>query len=327
MIKIIAMRHGEAKHNLEDKLSSSDSLVWGLTRKGIEEVERSSVKLQKENIDFIISSPIPRAMQTAQIVAHEIGFQVKDVQTDERLKEPSFGDMEGKTYTDFYSLFKSHQEAFALGAPHGETGNEVFNRISECLDELASNPNYDDKTVLLVTHGFVICHISKYFLGKFEEIPPYAEYMIFNLKQHGERMKEFCFGIIPLRRKENGWEVLLVKHNKGHWGFPKGHPCREETPEQIACREVYEETGLSVMRFFQTHPLIEEYTIREEEKSIDKTVTYFLAEVKGEMNLLEKEVCESRWLSLDDAMELLTFDEAKKICLDAKNILSSLPVS
>ena len=71
--------------------------------------------------------------------------------------------------------------------------------------------------------------------------------------------KEFCFGIIPLKRKEESWEVFLVKHNKGHWGFPKGHSLLEETPEQIACREVYEETGLSVTNFLQVSPLTEKY--------------------------------------------------------------------
>jgi arsenate reductase len=56
--------------------------------------------------------------------------------------------------------------------------------------------------------------------------------------------EEACFGVIPVRHKENGWEVLLVKHNKGHWGFPKGHPSPNETPYQVAERELLEETGL-----------------------------------------------------------------------------------
>ena len=136
-------------------------------------------------------------------------------------------------------------------------------------------------------------------------------------------MQESCFGIIPIKHKGKGWEVLLIKHNKGHWGFPKGHPSKGESPEQIACRELYEETGLSVAKFLQVHPLIEEYVVHEENKTIEKTVTYFLAEVEGEIHLLKKEISESKWLSFDDALKFLTFDEARKICLDAKTILNS----
>jgi 8-oxo-dGTP pyrophosphatase MutT (NUDIX family) len=134
--------------------------------------------------------------------------------------------------------------------------------------------------------------------------------------------KEFCFGIIPLKRKDNDWEVFLVKHNKGHWGFPKGHSLREETPEQIACREVFEETGLSVTKFLQVSPLTEKYIFQDENKTIDKSVTYFLAEVKGDVKLLNKEVCDSKWVSFDEALELLTFEQAKEVCIEAMKILN-----
>jgi bis(5'-nucleosidyl)-tetraphosphatase len=136
--------------------------------------------------------------------------------------------------------------------------------------------------------------------------------------------KRYCFGIIPIKHNGLDWEVLLVKHNKGHWAFPKGHPLKDETPEQIACREVYEETGLSVDKFFQVCPLIEEYTFFEADKKIEKVVTYFIAEVRGEVTLLKKELCDSQWLSFDAAAELISFDQSRQVCLKAREILSIL---
>ena len=41
-------------------------------------------------------------------------------------------------------------------------------------------------------------------------------------------------------------EVLLIKHNKGHWDFPKGHMEEGETEKQTAVREVKEETHMDV---------------------------------------------------------------------------------
>jgi bis(5'-nucleosidyl)-tetraphosphatase len=127
-------------------------------------------------------------------------------------------------------------------------------------------------------------------------------------------MKEFCFGIIPLRWKDNNWEVFLVQHNKGHWGFPKGHSLREESPEQIACREFFEETGLSVEKFLQVCPIIEEYSFIEENKKTEKIVTYFIARVRGNINLLEREVCDFKWLSFDEAANLITFEQSRQVC-------------
>ena len=40
-------------------------------------------------------------------------------------------------------------------------------------------------------------------------------------------------------------KILLVHHNLGHWGMPKGHVELGETDIDAAMREVFEETGIS----------------------------------------------------------------------------------
>ena len=41
-------------------------------------------------------------------------------------------------------------------------------------------------------------------------------------------------------------KVLLVKHNAGHWDFPKGHVEANETEVDTAIREVKEETNILI---------------------------------------------------------------------------------
>jgi hypothetical protein len=77
--------------------------------------------------------------------------------------------------------------------------------------------------------------------------------------------REYCFGIIPLKRQGTGWEVFLVEHNKGHWGFPK-----------------------------------------------------------GEVKLLNIEIRSSKWVSFAEALNLLTFEQAKGVCRGAMETLDLL---
>lgn len=134
---------------------------------------------------------------------------------------------------------------------------------------------------------------------------------------------EECFGIIPVRHKGTEWEVLLVKHNKGHWSFPKGHPSPNETPFQIAERELLEETGLSVVKFLHREPFIESYTYEKEGTTMEKMVSYFLAEVSKNVHLLDKELCGYQWTSFDEAYNQITFDQARRICSKAQSLLST----
>ena len=129
----------------------------------------------------------------------------------------------------------------------------------------------------------------------------------------------FCFGIIPLRCIEGEWQVFLIRHVAGHWAFPKGHPIKGETHKQTAIRELKEETGFSVTAFLDMSSIQEHYCVGDS----DKTVTYFLAEVEGEMVLSPNEIQEGRWESLSKCHDIVTFSEAQKMCLRLQSFFSS----
>jgi len=123
-------------------------------------------------------------------------------------------------------------------------------------------------------------------------------------------MNEESYGIIPCREGE----FFLVQHQAGHWGFPKGHAESGESPEETARRELFEETNLKVVRLLTPTPLVEQYTFLRYGKRIEKQVTYFLAQVEGEVALQGDEIAQGRWVSFEEAAELITFPEGKELC-------------
>jgi 8-oxo-dGTP pyrophosphatase MutT (NUDIX family) len=127
-------------------------------------------------------------------------------------------------------------------------------------------------------------------------------------------MEEQSFGIIPLKREGDSWNVLLIQHKAGHWAFPKGHAELGEAPEDAAMRELEEETGLVVTRMLSKKPVVEKYHFFRGKNSIEKEVTYYLAEVEGEVEMQPLEIQDFEWVSLDEACMKLTFPESKAIC-------------
>ncbi len=127
-------------------------------------------------------------------------------------------------------------------------------------------------------------------------------------------LRETSYGIIPLQKQKHEWIVLLIQHRAGHWSFPKGHPELDEEPKQTAERELHEETGLTITRYLSDAPLKESYQFKREEKKVDKTVNYFLAEVEGDVILHTEELKDSKWVSIKDAASHVTFPAAKRLC-------------
>ncbi len=132
---------------------------------------------------------------------------------------------------------------------------------------------------------------------------------------HSRTVRDESFGIVPLVFHNTVWEVFLVQHKHGgqHWGFPKGHAERNETPQEAATRELSEETNLQVVRFLFPDPLQEQYQFTHEGQLVVKKVCYFIAEVSGEVRLQAHEISSGGWFSLPKAYEQLTHPEGKAI--------------
>ncbi len=142
-------RHGWADANEKGILDSKGDANNHLTPRGKEEVKASADALRGTTIDLIIASPFPRAQETAAIFATELN--IKNVITDERLKEINVGVFDGRPIEEFWnqngyggSLPLSHR------TQEGESYEEVQNRVMACLYE--QEKKYEGKTILFVTH-------------------------------------------------------------------------------------------------------------------------------------------------------------------------------
>jgi len=144
------MRHGEAEHNIREIISSKSDNPHHLTEKGKKNAEEASKKLPK--IDKIFASPFVRTKETAGIVAEKLGIEKNDIVFDERLREPDFGDFEGKSNAEYHKYFLSLSEKFTKRAPNGESLIEVKNRMGEFLYEIEKQ--YSDKNILIITHEY-----------------------------------------------------------------------------------------------------------------------------------------------------------------------------
>lgn len=135
---------------------------------------------------------------------------------------------------------------------------------------------------------------------------------------------ECSYGIIPITWRDGAFQVFLVQHRAGHWGFPKGHPSEGETPLETAKRELYEETGLIVAQLLSQEVLEESYEFERDQSVIKKTVRYYLATVVNplEISIDKNEILEGKWIVIQNAPSLLTFAEARRLCQMAALILS-----
>lgn len=130
-------------------------------------------------------------------------------------------------------------------------------------------------------------------------------------------------GVVPLLKEGDQWQVLLILHKEGrHWGFPKGKRDPGETLQQTAVRELKEETGLDISEFLLFEPLTEHYRFRRKGEIIAKTVSYFPALVSGTLVLQEEEIRAARWMTLQEAFNQLSYQEASHILREVMKALN-----
>lgn len=132
-------------------------------------------------------------------------------------------------------------------------------------------------------------------------------------------MRKSC-GAIVYRRALFGLRYLLLEHVDGdHWGFPKGHGTGNETEEETAIREIFEETGLRV----HFRPGFYERSHYLTPKSRKKEVVCFLARVRTRnVTLDQKEIRSFRWLSYSDARQLITFENTRVLLDKAHSFIT-----
>jgi 8-oxo-dGTP pyrophosphatase MutT (NUDIX family) len=125
--------------------------------------------------------------------------------------------------------------------------------------------------------------------------------------------REFSAGFILFRHTPAGPVYLLLDYGK-HWDYPKGHLEEGETAWQAAVRELREETGIrQVDRVTRFQRDMHYFFVSSRKGRIAKTVTYFLGQTRSEKITISDEHSGYAWLGYDDALERLTYENAREM--------------
>ncbi|MGB9598810.1 MAG: bis(5'-nucleosyl)-tetraphosphatase, partial [Minisyncoccales bacterium] len=111
---------------------------------------------------------------------------------------------------------------------------------------------------------------------------------------------------------------------KDYWDFPKGHLEKGEKLEETAKREIEEETGLKDIKFIEGFKETIKYFFKWEGKNVLKFVTFFLVKTKTKNVQVSTEHLGYAWLHFEEAMEKLTFKNAKEILKKANEFLKKI---
>ena len=114
---------------------------------------------------------------------------------------------------------------------------------------------------------------------------------------------------------------LLLHYEAKHWDFPKGNIEKGETDIETVKREIKEETGITDIEFIKGFKEKIQYYYKFEGVLINKSVVFYLAKTLAKEVKLSFEHIDFVWLPYDEAMDRLTFKNAKEILEKAHKFL------
>ena len=166
LTKIIFVRHGHSQKNAERVLSSTPD-KWPLTDKGREGIQKLAEELDK-NIDVIISSPILRAKQTAEIINEKLNLPIEfddlaaEINVGEWNDLPKDERKATESYREYDKVFHDPEARYfhKLGRT-GESREDLQNRALELLKKIQEK--HAGKNVLVVGHGGMYPALMKIF--------------------------------------------------------------------------------------------------------------------------------------------------------------------
>ena len=165
-MRLILVRHGEAHAGFHGVIGGPLG-CGGLTDLGRRQAEALHDQLAETGAikaDALVSSVLPRAVETASIIAPAIGFEVPDQHCD--LCEVHTGEADGLEWAEYgtrYGTFDMEAEPDRVFAPEGESLNSFHERVQQMLERVAGD--HAGQTVVAVCHAGVIMASMRLLLG------------------------------------------------------------------------------------------------------------------------------------------------------------------
>lgn len=142
-----------------------------------------------------------------------------------------------------------------------------------------------------------------------------------------ETLDQISAGGVAYRWENSEPEMVIVSVKpKLRWQLPKGIVDPGESPEVTAVREVKEEGGIETERLGLVETI--EYWYRSMKNGqpvrFHKFVHFYLLEYRsGDVSNHDHEVEESRWVSFEEAVEMLAFEGEREVAKKARQMIEA----
>ncbi|WP_342318147.1 bifunctional RNase H/acid phosphatase [Corynebacterium mayonis] len=149
--RFVLLRHGQTAQSVERRYSGSSDPE--LSEIGVQQARRAAAAVAKMGtIDVVVTSPLKRAVATAEACAAALGGA--QIEVDEALREMNFGDFEGLTRDEAKERYAEEFEVWEASAsnapPNGESLSQLNRRVTRARLQLQEK--HSGKTILVVTH-------------------------------------------------------------------------------------------------------------------------------------------------------------------------------
>ena len=162
------VRHGQSLVNVGGKFCTQvgTELDQGLTELGKEQALQDGKKAAAAGMhfDLVLTSPLLRARETADIIARTVGYPPSAIETFELIKELDFGELQG---TDCELFYTNHTYADLGQFKGAETIEQLQQRAEKALAHVRKLPQ---DNILLVGHSLFGRALRRVIEGK-----PYTE--------------------------------------------------------------------------------------------------------------------------------------------------------
>jgi uncharacterized phosphatase len=176
------LRHGQTDWNINFLLQGVTDIPMNET--GIEQVKLAASAIRAEDWDVILTSPLTRAKQTAEIIARQNGFS--EIIEQDLLIERSFGEAEGLSHEQWRAKYSNLDEI-----PGGESRTQLAGRSDLLLETISKE--LAGKRVLAISHGALIRALLS--IASNNELP-----------RDGERLGNASLNVV--KHYENSWQVV-----------------------------------------------------------------------------------------------------------------------
>jgi broad specificity phosphatase PhoE len=165
-MRLILVRHGDAHAGFAGVIGGPTgcSGLTDLGRRQAEALRDHLAATGRVRPDALLASTLPRAIETAQIIAPGLGFDEFGQECD--LCEVHTGEADGLEWAEYatrYGSFDMEAEPDRVFAPEGESWNNFHERVHRTLARVAGE--YDGQTVVAVCHAGVIMASVRMLLG------------------------------------------------------------------------------------------------------------------------------------------------------------------